>query len=369
MIYYIAHWDWILKNSRAEIAKKVDFNITGISPIIDYKDELEDAFSSNINWEYKRQKLIHLMGIFRLRRLIKNFKEKDIIHIFTLKSLIIYLISCIFTNKKYTVIASVTGLGYLFANTKFANFLKFVLRYFISSKINSLVDVIIFQNKDNQTKFVKYTKFKNRVEIIEGSGLQTKLITKKESFNKKLKIIFVGRLLKEKGIFEYIDEVASLNGYGVRRRTSGTSFVGFWKNGSAIGDIYATEEKSLESESYVKYQRNGETVYGPYNMTSSDYERLNKIVSFLSDEYDIFEKGFDESELKIESYEKVLDEEIKKVNLDSTESGYQNNIAKDETIFSIQELLSELGFSPGKPDGINGSRTRAAIRPNSTQAC
>ena len=63
MIYYIAHWDWILKNSRAEIAKKVDFNITGISPIIDYKDELEDAFSRNINWKYKRQKLIHLMGI------------------------------------------------------------------------------------------------------------------------------------------------------------------------------------------------------------------------------------------------------------------------------------------------------------------
>ena len=35
--------------------------------------ELEDAFSDNINWEYNRQKLIHLMGIFRLRRLIKNF--------------------------------------------------------------------------------------------------------------------------------------------------------------------------------------------------------------------------------------------------------------------------------------------------------
>ena len=213
MIYYIAHWDWILKNSRAEIAKKVDFDITGISPIIDYKDELEDAFSSNINWEYKRQKLIHLTGIFRLRRLIKNFKEIDILHIFTLKSLIIYLISSIFTKKKYTVIASVTGLGYLFANTKFANFLKFILRQFISSRINSQVDVIIFQNKDNESKFVEYTKFKNGVEVIEGSGLQTKLITKKESFNKKLKIIFVGRLLKEKGIFEYIDIINQLSNH------------------------------------------------------------------------------------------------------------------------------------------------------------
>ena len=210
MIYYIAHWDWILKNSRAEIAKEVDFKITGISPIIDYRDELEDAFSDNINWEYKRQKLIHLKGIFRLRRLIKNFEEKDIIHIFTLKSLIIYLISAIFNQKKYTVIASVTGLGYLFANTKFANFLKIVVRPFIRFRINSLVDVIIFQNTENQINFVEYSKFENRVEIIEGSGLQTKSIIKKESFNQKLKIIFVGRLLKEKGIFEYIDIINKL---------------------------------------------------------------------------------------------------------------------------------------------------------------
>ena len=213
MIYYIAHWDWILKNSRAEIAKKVDFNIMESLQSLIIKMNLKMHFQAILIGEYKRQKLIHLMGIFRLRRLIKSFKEKDILHIFTLKSLIIYLISSIFTDKKHTVIASVTGLGYLFANTKFANFLKLVLRYFISSRINSLVDVIIFQNKDNQTKFVEYTKFKNRVEIIEGSGLQTKLITKKESFNKKLKIIFVGRLLKEKGIFEYIDIINQLSNH------------------------------------------------------------------------------------------------------------------------------------------------------------
>ena len=70
------------------------------------------------------------MGILRLRRLIKNFKEKDILHIFTLKSLIIYLISSCFLTKNITVIASITGLGYLFANTKFANFLKLVLKPF-----------------------------------------------------------------------------------------------------------------------------------------------------------------------------------------------------------------------------------------------
>ena len=39
------------------------------------------------------------------------------------------------------------------------------------------------------------------------------MITKKESFNKKLKIIFVGRLLKEKGIFEYIDVINQLSNH------------------------------------------------------------------------------------------------------------------------------------------------------------
>ena len=47
----------------------------------------------------KDKKLLDIKRIFKLRRLIKNFEEKDILHIFTLKSLIIYLFSSIFLKK------------------------------------------------------------------------------------------------------------------------------------------------------------------------------------------------------------------------------------------------------------------------------
>ena len=42
MIYYIAHWDWILKNSRSDIAKVVDFEVKGVAPLKDFKKDLKE---------------------------------------------------------------------------------------------------------------------------------------------------------------------------------------------------------------------------------------------------------------------------------------------------------------------------------------
>ena len=78
--------------------------------------------------------------------------------------------------------------------------------------INKNIDVLIFQNELNKEIFIKYSKFKNRIEIIEGSGLNTNELKIKSTFNKKTKVIFVGRLLKEKGIFEYLKIAKSFSG-------------------------------------------------------------------------------------------------------------------------------------------------------------
>ena len=54
---------------------------------------------------------------------------------------------------------------------------------------------------------LSYSKFIGKVKIIEGSGLKTEKIIKKENFNKVPNIIFVGRLLYEKGIREFLELV------------------------------------------------------------------------------------------------------------------------------------------------------------------
>jgi len=183
VIYYIAHWDWILKNSRSDIVKELknDFDITGITPLENHKLEIKNDYFQTINWNYKRKKLLDVKGIFNLRKLIKTFNSEDIIHIFTLKSLIIFLIGSLFTEKKGTVIASITGLGYLFAKSKIANILKLLLKPLIIFQINRKVDVVIFQNSDNRRLFIEFSNFKNRVSMIPGSGLNLNNISIKKA--------------------------------------------------------------------------------------------------------------------------------------------------------------------------------------------
>lgn len=207
MIYYIAHWDWILKNSRFDIVKylKNELKISGITPIENRNFNLEESYSEVINWNYKREKVLDIKGVINLRKFITNCNTKDLIHLFTLKSVIIFLLSSIFINKKISVIASITGLGFLFANTNFALLLRTILRPFIRYKINKNIDVLIFQNKSNLDDFLSYSKFSNKALLIEGSGLNTETLKTKNSFNQKLKVIFVSRLLKEKGFYEFIE--------------------------------------------------------------------------------------------------------------------------------------------------------------------
>ena len=205
MIYYIAHWDWILLQSRSEIVRSLSdkFQFVGITPLEKNRNQLTD-YDEILNWKINRQRLIDVRGLIDLRNKVKNLKKTDTIHIFTLKTLILFLISTLLLKKQTYTIASITGLGYLFSKTRIAQILRIIIRPVIKKSINKNIDVLIFQNELNKDIFIEYSKFKNRIEIIEGSGLNTNELKIKSVFNKKTKVIFVGRLLKEKGIFEYL---------------------------------------------------------------------------------------------------------------------------------------------------------------------
>lgn len=207
MIYFLAHWDWILERSRADIvySMKNDYKIKSICPLKENEQNIKEIYYESINWKLDRTKILDLIGVLNLRKIILKLEKNSVIHIYTLKSLFLYLISSIFLRKELKIVASVTGLGYLFAGTRLSRLIKAIIRPFIIFKINKAVDFLIFQNKENLNEFISYSKFNGRIKIIEGSGLNTEKIVKKENFNKVPNIIFVGRLLYEKGIKEFLE--------------------------------------------------------------------------------------------------------------------------------------------------------------------
>ena len=110
MIYFLAHWDWILERSRADIVTNIkdEFQITSICPLEENNEKIQKTYSDSINWNISREKTLDLVGLINLTKILKNINSNDILHIFTLKSLFLYILATFFAQKQYDLIHYLT---------------------------------------------------------------------------------------------------------------------------------------------------------------------------------------------------------------------------------------------------------------------
>ena len=212
MIVYLSHWDWNLYKSRKDIISNInDKSFVAICPEGEYSENLLKIYNEYLNWNFKREKLFDIKGIKNLISILNKLDEGSIVHSFTLKTGIIFSIANLFTKNKIIGILSINGLGYLFSKNIKAKILKSILKLFISKLFNKGFKTIIFQNLDDQKVFTKYSRFKGKTNLIEGSGIETKNFIKKENYSpNNLKVIFVSRFLRDKGVENYL-QLASKN--------------------------------------------------------------------------------------------------------------------------------------------------------------
>ena len=103
MIYFLAHSDWILYNSRKEIASNLqtlNYTVNAITTNEKYKAGLQHYFNDFHEWDVDRNKLIDFKGIFVLRKILKKLGSDDILHVYTLKSGLYVLFASHFQKKK-----------------------------------------------------------------------------------------------------------------------------------------------------------------------------------------------------------------------------------------------------------------------------
>jgi len=207
MIVYLAHWDWILTQSRKDIVSNInDSKFMAICPIGRNEIELKNYYKESIDWKLNRNKIFDLWGIKNLRNIIRDLNSDDIVHVFTLKSGLLFAFANLFRNNKTKNILTITGLGYLFSDNFKAKILKILLSFFIKRLINKNYDFLMYQNGEDQETFNNYSKFNGESYTIPTSGINVKeLEIKKEYQNSNLKVIMATRLINDKGIFEYLE--------------------------------------------------------------------------------------------------------------------------------------------------------------------
>jgi len=139
-------------------------------------------------------------------------------------------------------IINVTGLGTAFIkNTIFT--ILVTLFYKIALGKNN---VTLFQNKDDRNLFIKKKLVKKKNSfLIPGSGIDLKKYTfSKKKINKKnINFLFIGRLLKDKGIIEFINAAKQIK---INKKMNVTF--------SIIGSIDSKNSSSISYNDFLKFK-------------------------------------------------------------------------------------------------------------------
>ena len=131
------------------------------------------------------------------KKIIKRLKP-EIVFTYTIKPNIYGGIAC--KGLKIPYVANITGLGNAIENKGLLQKITLFLYKFSMKKCEK----IFFQNTENQQFFINKKIFNCKYELLPGSGVNLEKFSFKEypKEDNETRLLFIGRLLKDKGIFE-----------------------------------------------------------------------------------------------------------------------------------------------------------------------
>ena len=209
----------------------------------------------NVKEEYKTYKF--------LKKLYKT-KKPDIIHQVGLKPILWGTIAAKKCGVK-NLLNAVSGTGFLFSPSKRNSLISKIVCKILSFYSSKKYYRYIFQNSDDEKEFYNAGIINHeQVTFIKGSGVDLKnfcYIPESQKDNTKIKCVFTGRMVKDKGVL-IIFEAAKI----LRKRYENK--IEFWLCGDIDSNPNALTREEIENEcdgNYVKwlgFQKNIKEILG-----------------------------------------------------------------------------------------------------------
>lgn len=234
---------WSIYNFRRSLVKSLleqGYQVIAISADDKYKKPLEEMGCETVVIKsFDAQSTAIFKEASLIREVIRTIKSLpcEYIYTFTIKPNLYTALTSALTTKK--VILTVNGLGNVFSEGNLIS--KISLQLFKSAFKRAYH--VVFQNRDD------YAFFKNRINLnqdkvlfVRGSGVNTNEFTyskKDPSPGNKLIFLLACRLLKEKGVYEYIK--------AARKIKAQHQDVEFWLLGMEAQNPSAIQLKSLRN--------------------------------------------------------------------------------------------------------------------------
>lgn len=219
-VLLVANTAWYIYNFRRNLAlrlKELGSDVVVVSPHDAYVEKLQQAGLRWVEWKLNRAGLnpfAEASSLLALRQIYRR-ESPQLVHHFTIKP-ILYGTTAARWCRVPAIVNSVTGLGHLFLSERFvARLLRPAMtRWYVWTLTAKHVSAI-FQNADDLAMFVEAApRLREQAVLTRGSGVDLDRfvpaieVTGSEnvsSRNGTKRALFAGRLIREKGIFEFLE--------------------------------------------------------------------------------------------------------------------------------------------------------------------
>lgn len=213
------------------------YRVVLLTSVSKYQQQLEHLRITVIHSKMHRHSLNPVTECFTLLNTIMQIRNirPDIIHNFTIKPILYGSIAGIFCCKSTKIINTFLGLGYLFTHNSIS--LRCIRRFtMLILKFISIARAMIcnVQNADDKV-LIQKALHSNKITIVKqcSVGIYSKEFRLLPHPEGKIVFAFVGRLLKDKGVIEFVEASRILHNHGVN--------ASYW----LVGDIDLEYRSSL----------------------------------------------------------------------------------------------------------------------------
>lgn len=220
IIFFINHAAFFISH-RLPIAKKLINQgydvvlITGQAGSIEMEElaikKLQNYDIRHIKLAFKPSSTNLAVEVYSIIQLIYYLicLKSSLLHCVSPKAVLYGSIAAFFSRTKSLVVA-ISGMGHIFTNPLKKSFLKRIIKFSYLNLLKTTFFLnknlkVIVQNNDDYNFLLELKMIdKNKLVLIKGSGVNLSKYVNTKIENKEKIVLLAGRMLKEKGVYEFI---------------------------------------------------------------------------------------------------------------------------------------------------------------------
>ena len=245
-LVYVITEDWFFAShflDRAIAAKNSGYKVSVVTRCRETAQQLDAHGLIFENIEFSRRGLNpirELATVVRLRAILRRINP-DIVHNIALKPVVLGSLAARLAGVRNVVNAPV-GMGYVFTSHESkARILRPLVKRLIRNVLSRPNSKVIIENSDDYNNLIsgRFAK-KESISLVKGAGVDTAKFSYTVESVEPVKVIMVARLLRDKGIQEFIDAAEI-----VKQSKSSVKFL-------LVGDVDDGNPTSLNTKQLVE---------------------------------------------------------------------------------------------------------------------